>query len=141
MQGVVAAAQVANGVEKAVNVQDKSHQHTGCDSLPEHSRPTQPDHQAGGDGPENIHTRAEHRRDAGRGKGALEVVAIDIIPEVLVILLLPGECLDNAHAVDVLCQDRVDPGDGGADLSIGQARCTPEKDGNEHHDRQDAEGE
>ena len=76
-----------------------------------------------------------------KGKGVDGVLVgfhVDAVQfgELLARFLLAVEELHDGHAADVLLQESVDPGDGGANAAVGVAHVIAEEIGEQNHERQ-----
>src|SRR5579885_1556648 len=136
----VLLAQVADGVEKAVDVEREGHEDANL------QRPLH-DERAAVDDREHDSQRGHHldeRQDEGGHAAGFQVgvavVGVQFI-EFGAVALLTDKALDDAHAGDVLLQRGVDHRDGGARAAERARGVLLPEGGNHDHDGQHGEGE
>ncbi len=99
-----------------------------ADLLTQNGRAAHPDGQGHGDRPQKIDRGKEAGGEAYGFQIDIQVVLVDLVAEVGMIVVFAREGLDDAHGIDIFCQDRIDPGDGGAGDPVVVAGLFSEED-------------
>ncbi len=141
LQGIEAAAQVADRLEETVNVQHKGNQHPRRDRLAQHCRPTHINHHRRCQRTKNIHHGRINRRDLCCVEAGLVEIAVDVLSKIQVIMFLTRKRLHHAHPVDILRQRGICPRDSSAHFTIIFARRLTEGNRRPNHQRQNGKGQ
>ncbi len=138
LQDGVFLAEVRDRPEEAVGILDEGHQRPQRERARKHLEPSVPDDQTHGQRADDLEQGEEEGVIEDGLEVGVEVVAVDG-GEAPVLLPLLSEDLDDGGAGDVLLEERVDAGDGGAHPPVGIAHLDLEQEGDRHEQREDAE--